>query len=328
MTTNNNLKYEFSWPDIECYWLTEENINGNVLLLNIKNNGNTLEAYDCFIENGKYCINTKNEVIQAQLCNVLTDQLLKKPQKGPDAIKWWSNLFTIKDAEIEMHEYAGELHAAEDSEMTMDQLIGILKETVNQWQLHNNEKNYNRIYVYGEYGQYLPLLYALQQTESCYSQARERNSETVTVEQMRKKCWLPKEVLSKRMEIGEGMQIEQLLNGEMTVLVPLEEKTLDSEFVGGVSWREFLGKSITQDFSMNNIPVKRIAITAYPNGWKQTFISATGCDTIIINEVGKANSLDHAEQVPNREKYSLSPDDVRQTPEEASEQTEIKANNN
>lgn len=328
MTTNQNLTSDFSWPDIECYWLTEENVNGNVLLLNIKDNGNTLEAYDCFIEKGKFCINTKNEVIQAQLGDVLTGQLLKKPQKGPDAVRWWSNLFTIKNAEIEMREYAGELHASEDCEMTMDQLIGKLKETVNQWQLHNNEKNYNRIYVYGEYGQYLPLLYALQQTESCYSQARERNSETVTIEQMRKKCWLPKDVLSKRMEIGEGMQIEQLLNGEMIVLVPLEDKTLDSEFVEGVSWRELLGNNITQDFSMNNIPVKRIAITAYPNGWKQTFISATGCDTIIINEVGKANSLDHAEQVPNREKYSLSPDDVRQTPEAVSEQTEIKANDN
>lgn len=302
MTTNQNLTNEFSWPDIECYWLTEENINGNVLLLNIKDNGNTLEAYDCFIENGKFCINTKNEVIQAQLGDVLTGQLLKKPQKGPDAVRWWSNLFTIKDAEIEMREYAGELHAAEDCDMTMDQLIGKLKETVNQWQLHNNEKNYNRIYVYGEYCQYLPLLYALQQTESCYPQAKERNPETVTVEQMQKKCWLPKDVLSKKMKIGEGMRIEQLLNGEMTVLVPLEDKTLDSEFVEGVSWRELLRKNITQDFSMNNIPVKRITITAYPNGRKQAFISATGYDTIIINEDGKAIFLDHTEQVSNLEK--------------------------
>jgi hypothetical protein len=104
------------------------------------------------------------------------------------------------------------------------------------------------------------------------------------------------------MKIGEGMRIEQLLNGEMTVLVPLEDKTLDSEFVEGVSWRELLGNNITQDFSMNNIPVKRITITAYPNGWKQAFISATGCDTIIINEVGKANFLDHTEHVSNLEK--------------------------
>ncbi|MBR3455059.1 MAG: hypothetical protein IKH26_07030 [Bacteroidaceae bacterium] len=97
---------------------------------------------------------------------------------------------------------------------------------------------------------------------------------------------LPEEVLDRILLIGKGWTIRDLLDKDLSIMIPLDDSSLNAPIIcgGKWSWRDFLDDNLIHDFQMGGIPVKRLKVSVSRDrkNNSKVWISAYSCNSVCL----------------------------------------------
>lgn len=128
----------------------------------------------------------------------------------------------------------------------------------------------NRIYFKGEYCEYPPLLYMLQQYCQSVAPVPECRIDAFGDEFL-----IPSFIEKEQIALSDGERAISYFGGnDVPIYVPMEKETLDSVFVSSIRWRDIL-PDMNPDCSMAGICFKKLKLSFDSDGYQNVFVTVT-----------------------------------------------------